>query len=261
MTSGRSTGDDDASGCLQLFGLIIALAILGFIMEYWEFFAWAAGIIVGLILLLLASRILAKHTVGPKLEHAAAVQAAREAGRLDMRAAWLEWQLGSLPAQKRDGARWLPAERLAVVPKATWSVPNLRMHGRSVWSLREIAGDTPLRQQVEARLDRVAAMISDLRDEEFDSRRGQTTDQYVYHQDREIRAAYLEGGSQGVEAIMDTITAARAQAREDAATEAAADVVAQQRNAALRALRETQWRTDARDAHAAWEEQVKKIDE
>ena len=102
-------------------------------------------------------------------------------------------------------------------------------------------------------------MLSELTDEEFDTHRGQIDDRYLYHPDREVRAAYLAGGSQGVEAIMGTITAVRAQVREDAAARAAADFLARERNAALRALRETRRPARPRDAHAAWEAQAEQI--
>jgi hypothetical protein len=64
-----------------------------------------------------------------------------------------------------------------------------------------------------------------------------------------------------VDLIMDAVTAARTQAREDAATKAAAEALAQQRTAALRALRETYHPTEGRDAHTAWDEQAKKLEE
>ena len=101
----------------------------------------------------------------------------------------------------------------------------------------------------QSRLDLVATMISDYTDEEFGSRRGQTSDRHLYHQDREVRAAHLEGGAKGIEAIMDVTTSARVQAREHAATKAAADAAAVQRNAGLKALRETRQPTAARHAH------------
>jgi hypothetical protein len=58
---------------------------------------------------------------------------------------------------------------------------------------------------------------------------------------------------------MGTITAVRAQVREDAAARAAADCLARERNAALRALRETRRPARPRDAHAAWEAQAEQI--
>ena len=103
-------------------------------------------------------------------------------------------------------------------------------------TLRRGARRHDLLDQLDARLDRVVAMISDLTDAEFDTALGQVNDQYLYHPDRQVRTAYLEGGALGVDLIMDAVTAARAQAREDAATRAAAEALAQQRTAALRAL-------------------------
>ena len=47
----------------------------------------------------------------------------------------------------------------------------------------------------------------------------------------------------------------------DAATRAAAEALAQQRTAALRALRETHHPTAGRDARTAWEEQARKLEE
>ena len=189
-----------------------------------------------------------------------AVEDAREAGAANMRTAWIFWHLGSLPEQEDSTDPRLLTGTLGVVPQADWDVERLRQHGRALWALRTSARRHGLLEQVDARLDRVAAMVSDLTDEEFDTGLGQANDRYLYHPDREIRTAYLEGGAIGVEAIMDAVTAARAQAREDAATKAAAEALAQRRNAALHALRETHRTTEARDAHAAWEEQAKKID-
>ncbi|MEX5302627.1 hypothetical protein [Kocuria sabuli] len=206
---------------------------------------------------------------GPDGEQPAVVRApghpdaqdARVAGASNMRTAWISWHLRSLPEQEdaRD-PRFLTGT-LAVVPQADWDVARLRQHGRALWSLRTGARRHDLLDELDARLDRTVAMISDLTDDEFDTSLGQVNDQYLYHPDRGIRTAYLEGGALGVEAIMDAVTAARAQAREDAATKAAADSLAQQRNAALRALRETHKPTEGRDAHAAWEEQAREIEE
>lgn len=184
---------------------------------------------------------------------------ARLAAAEDMRTAWIRWQLGVLPPQQRHGDASFIAVRLAEVPHADWDATRLRRHGQALWSVRDAAASTPLHGEVEARLDRVAAMLSELTDEEFDTHRGQTDDRYLYHPDREVRAAYLAGGSQGVEAIMGTITAVRAQVREDAAARAAADSLARERNAALRALRETRRPARPRDAHAAWEAQAEQI--
>ncbi|MEX5260718.1 hypothetical protein [Kocuria sp. CPCC 205263] len=184
---------------------------------------------------------------------------ARLAAAEDMRTAWIRWQLGVLPPQQRHGDASFIAVRLAEVPHADWDATQLRRHGQALWSVRDAAARTPLHGEVEARLDRVAAMLSELIDEEFDTHRGQTDDRYLYHPDREVRAAYLAGGSQGVEAIMGTITAVRAQVREDAAARAAADSLARERNAALRALRETRRPARPRDAHAAWEAQAEQI--
>lgn len=184
---------------------------------------------------------------------------ARLAAAEDMRTAWIRWQLGVLPPQQRHGDASFIAVRLAEVPHADWDATRLRRHGQALWSVRDAAARTPLHGEVEARLDRVAAMLSELTDEEFDTHRGQTDDRYLYHPDREVRAAYLAGGSQGVEAIMGTITAVRAQVREDAAARAAADCLARERNAALRALRETRRPARPRDAHAAWETQAEQI--
>ena len=190
-----------------------------------------------------------------------AVEHAREAGAANMRTAWIFWHLGSLPEQEDNRDPRLLAGTLAMVPQADWDADRLRRHGRTLWSLRTSARLHGLLDQVDARLDRVVAMISDLTDDEFDTSLGQANDRYLYHPDREIRTAYLAGGAMGVDAIMDAVTAARAQAREDAATKAAAESLAQQRNAALRALHETHRPTEARDAHAAWEEQAKRLDE
>lgn len=188
-------------------------------------------------------------------------QDARAAGASNMRTAWISWHLRSLPEQEdAQDPRFLTGT-LAVVPQADWDVARLRQHGRALWSLRTGARRHDLLDELDARLDRTVAMISDLTDDEFDTSLGQVDDQYLYHSDRGIRTAYLEGGALGVEAIMDAVTAARAQAREDAATKAAADALAHRRNAALRALRETHKPTEGRDAHAAWEEQARGIEE
>ncbi|MFE7629939.1 hypothetical protein [Kocuria sp. NPDC057446] len=184
---------------------------------------------------------------------------ARRCAVEDMRTAWIQWQLRTLPPQQRHGDASFIAARLAEVPHADWDATRLRRHGQSLWCVRDASARTPLHGEVEARLDRVAAMISELTDEEFDTHRGQTDEQFLYHPDREVRAAYLAGGSQAVETIMGTITAVRAQIREDALARAAADALARERNAALRALRETRRPAGLRDAHAAWEAQAEQI--
>ncbi|MUN63369.1 hypothetical protein GMA12_09495 [Kocuria sediminis] len=189
------------------------------------------------------------------------VEDARATGASNMRTAWISWHLRSLPPQDGNRDPRLLAGTLAVVPQADWDADRLRQHGRALWSLRTSARVHHLLEQVDACLDRTVAMISDRTDDEFDTSLGQVNDQYLYHPDRQVRTAYLEGGALGVEAIMDAVTAARAQAREDAATRAAAESLAQQRNAALRALRETYSPTENRDAHAAWDEQARKIEE
>ncbi|MFI7494101.1 hypothetical protein ACH9D2_05185 [Kocuria sp. M4R2S49] len=269
MASTQSTSDEStATGCLGWVAVIIGLSVLGFVIEHWEFFLGAAVVISCLAVVGLVARTMYRSTVGRKRAEDASVaqvrraragtlEEARQAGRHSMRAAWLEWQIRPGSATGASSV----TELLAAVPTADWDLEQLRRHGRAVWARR---GGTPghhRRPDVEARLDRVAAMISDLTDEEFDTHRGQADDQYLYHPDREVRAAYLEGGAQAVETIMDTVTAARVQAREDAAAKAAADSLAQQRNAALRALRETRQSTETRDAHAAWEAQARQLDE
>ncbi|GGG58149.1 hypothetical protein GCM10011374_21190 [Kocuria dechangensis] len=273
MTNAKNASNEDtAVGCLGLILLGVVGLVINFVVEHWEFFLGAGLGIAAIVVVVLVARATIRGTVGKKrAAEASAEQArrarvatlekARHAGESDMRAAWLEWQLGSPPAQQAPRLLAAVSERLAVLPKASWNVAQLRMHGRAVWGLRNTSDPSPLQREVEARLDRVAAMISDLGDGEFDTGRGQTDDQYLYHPDREIRAAYLEGGAKGIETIMGTITAARTQAREDAAAKAAADALARQRNAALKALRETQQPTETRDAHTAWEAEAQQIDE
>lgn len=211
------------------------------------------------LLLVTGGRALRRGATGRTARTRRPVDEARRAGAEDMRAAWMHWQLGILPPQQRSADAAFVAARLAEVPRADWDVARLRLHGRSLWSVRDAAGRTPLHQEVEARLDRVAALLCDLAEEEFDTHRGQTDDRWLCHADSDVRAAYLAGGCGAVEAIMDSISAARAQTRADAAARAAADSLARERNAALRALREVHRPTRTRDAHAAWEEQARRI--
>ena len=181
---------------------------------------------------------------------------ARKAGEEDMRTAWLQWQLRLDPTATRAKAlspSALGSSALDVLPRPDWTVDRLRRHGREVWEARHLAVTPRRRQEVDARLDWVAAMVYELSDAPFDATRGQTTEQYLYHQDREVREAYLKGGSAAAEKIMDTITAARDRARQDAATDLSAEFLAQQRNTAFQAMRETYRPTRTRDAHAAWE--------
>ncbi|MEX5236082.1 hypothetical protein [Kocuria arenosa] len=189
------------------------------------------------------------------------VEESRAAGASNMRTAWISWHLRSLPPPEDSRDPRLLTGTLSVVPQADWDVDRLRTHGRALWSLRGSARRHDLLDQLDARLDRTVAMISDLTDAEFDTALGQVNDQYLYHADRQVRTAYLEGGALGVDLIMDAVTASRTQAREDAATKAAAEALAQQRTAALRALRETYRPTEGRDAHTAWDEQAKKLEE
>ncbi|GAA1763082.1 hypothetical protein [Kocuria aegyptia] len=271
----KNTENNDVSGIVLLIAGAVVLSVVSFVLTH-----------LGTILLLLlavavlcllgvcvrsfarslteragAARRGAPRTTGRTTARTAArtVEQVRRAAAEDMRTAWIRWQLGVLPPQQRHGDATFIAGRLAETPRADWDATRLRRHGQALWSVRDAAARTPLHGEVEARLDQVAAMLSELTDEEFDTHRGQTDDRCLYHPDREVRAAYLAGGSQGVEAIMATITAARAQVREDAAARAAADSLARERNAALRALRETRRPARARDAHAAWEAQAQQI--
>lgn len=184
---------------------------------------------------------------------------ARHAGAEDMRAAWLAAQLGTLPPPQRGGDAAFVAARLAESPREDWDAAVLRRHGQLLWSLRPAAARAGLLAEVEERLDRVAAMLSDLTGLEFDTRLGQSDERCLCHPDPQVREAYLAGGSDGVDAVMRTISEARARGRQDAAARAAADSLARQRNAALRALREIDRATGARDAHAAWDEQVRRL--
>lgn len=181
------------------------------------------------------------------------VAAARRAGGEDMRMAWLQWHLRPRNTQKAISELSSLSRTLAVVPRADWSVDRFREHGADVWALRPLAIAPTWRQKVDARLDWMAAMVSDLADNPFDSSRGQTSEQYLFHQDRDVREAYLQGGTEAAERIMKTITAARDRVRQDAATEGAAAFLAQQRNAAFEKLRNAYRPTKTRDAHAAWD--------
>ncbi|WP_188540073.1 hypothetical protein [Kocuria dechangensis] len=261
-------------------GLVLIAAVV--LVALFRFLVVGGLVVLGLALIgalvwvnIDASRSQACTVPGPTLDDAAgghqpddgrqtgqrAVERAREIGASNMRTAWISWYLKSLPDQESIRDPRLLTGTLAVVPQADWDVDRLRQHGRALWTLRASARVHGLLGHVDARLDRVVAMLSDRTDDEFDTSLGQVNDQYLYHPDRQVRTAYLEGGSLGVEAIMDAVTAARTQAREDAATKAAADSLARQRNAALRALRETYRPTEGRDAHAAWDEQAKRLDQ
>ena len=256
----QSSDSDAAYGCLALIALGIVVSIISFVLEHWEFFVGTVLAVVGLVVAVKGLRaVVGRTAVGKELAREAEADRARKAGQVDMRTAWLEWQLGPAPTQRTNPESSAVPETLAVLPKAFWNITQLRTHGRAVWALREASQGTRFHQDVESRLDRVAAMISDLNDEEFDSARGQNNDQYLYHRDREVRAAYLEGGAKAVEAVLETISAARAQAREEAAARVAAESLAQQRNAALRAMRETPQSTETRDAHAAWDAQAREV--
>ncbi|GAA1750043.1 hypothetical protein [Kocuria aegyptia] len=188
----------------------------------------------------------------PRSEHRA-VAAARRAGAEDMRTAWLQWHLRPGNTQKTISELSTLSRTLAVVPTADWSVDRFREHGADVWALRPLAVAPAWRQKVDARLDWMAAMVSDLADSPFDAARGQTSEQYLFHEDREVREAYLQGGTKAAERIMETITAARDRVRQDAATKGSAAFLAQQRNAAFDQLRNTYRPTKTRDAHAAWD--------
>ncbi|MFF0990744.1 hypothetical protein [Kocuria nitroreducens] len=182
-----------------------------------------------------------------------ALAAARRAGAEDMRSAWLQWHLRPRNTQKALSELSSLSRTLGVVPRADWSVERFREHGADVWALRPQAVTPAWRQKVDARLDWMAAMVSDLADSPFDAARGQTSEQYLFHEDREVREAYLQGGTEAAERIMETITAARDRVRQDAATQGSAAFLAQQRNAAFDQLRNTYRPTQTRDAHAAWD--------
>jgi hypothetical protein len=258
----NSTEGSDGSGFALLVTGATVVSVVSSVLADLRLLAVTGLVLAGLLLvvLLLGAAARTRHlgAAGRRVRHGP-VEAARRAGAEDMRAAWMHRQLGLLPPQQRAADTAFVAARLAEAPRADWDAARLRLHGRALWSVRDAAGRTPLHQEVEARLDRVAAMISDLTDDEFDTHSGQRDDRYLFHAEPGVRAAYLAGGSEAVEAIMDAISAARAQARADAAAQAAADSLAQERNAALRALREIHRPTGSRDAHAAWEEQARRI--
>lgn len=264
----KNTENNDVSGFVLLIAGAVALSVVSFVLIHLGTILlillavavlWLLGMFVGAFARSLPQRAAAGRRNAPRTAARTADQARRTAAE-DMRTAWIRWQLGVLPPQQRHGDATFIAVLLAEVPRAEWDASRLRRHGQALWSVRDAAARTPLHGEVEARLDRVAAMLSELTDEEFDTHRGQTDDRYLYHPEREVRAAYLAGGSQGVEAIMSTITAVRAQVREDAAARAAADSLARERNAALRALRETRRRpVRPRDAHADWVAQAEQI--
>lgn len=263
----KNTENSDVSGIVLLIAGAVVLSVISFVLTHLGtilliLLALAALCLLGGLLRALARSLTERATAGRQSAPRTAARTAEQARRTaaeDMRTAWIRWQLGVLPPQQRHGDATFIAVRLAEVPRAEWDATRLRRHGQALWCVRDAAVRTPLHAEVEARLDRVAAMLSELTEEEFDTHRGQTDDRYLYHPDREVRAAYLAGGSQGVEAIMGTITAVRAQVREDAAARAAADSLARERNAALRALRETRRPARPRDAHAAWEAQAEQI--
>lgn len=268
MSSAQGGGGNQGSGCLLLLAGAVVLAVVGFVLEHIEVFLTLGAVIAvgALVVHVVRSRARAAREAPPEERSAArggaesrAARQARWAGKHDMRTAWFQWQLGPLPAPAADTGPRAITSALAVIPKSDWSVERLREHGRGLWRLLPSAGGHHLQHDVEARLDRVAAMISDLNDETFDTRSGQVDDQYLYHQDREVREAYLEGGALAVEAIMDTISAARVQARHETELKAGADSLAEQRNAALRAMRETQRSTQARDAQAEWEARAREL--
>jgi hypothetical protein len=275
----KSSENNDVSGIVLLVAGAVVLSVVSFVLTHLGtillvLLAMAVLCLLGVLLRGLARSLRERATAGlrsalrtaprstarttARTAERTAEQARRTAAE-DMRTAWIRWHLGVLPPQQRHGDATFIAVRLAEVPRAEWDATRLRRHGQALWCVRDAAARTPLHAEVEARLDRVVAMLSELTEEEFDTHRGQTDDRYLYHPDREVRAAYLAGGSQGVEAIMGTITAVRAQVREDAAARAAADSLARERNAALRALRETRRPARPRDAHAAWEAQAEQI--
>ncbi|WP_272026590.1 hypothetical protein [Kocuria rosea] len=270
----NNTGSSGAAVWVVLIAVVVAFGLFRFLLlggaallglALLGLLVWlGAGVITGRTRAA-GEAALADDDVGPPLAAPQAgrtsVEEARAAGASNMRTAWISWHLRSLPPPEDSRDPRLLTGTLAVVPQADWDVDRLRTHGRALWSLRRSARRHDLLDQLDARLDRVVAMISDLADAEFDTALGQVNDQYLYHPDRQVRTAYLEGGALGVDLIMDAVTAARAQAREDAATRAAAEALAQQRTAALRALRETHHPTAERDAHTAWDEQAKKLEE
>ncbi|MGQ1798962.1 hypothetical protein ACT4S5_17755 [Kocuria oceani] len=259
----NSTGNSDGSGVALLVTGATVVSVVSSVLADLRVIAVTALVLAGLLVVVLllrtTLRALRPGAAGRRRARHRTLETARRAGAEDMRAAWMHRQLGLLPPQQRSADTAFVAARLAEVPRADWDVARLRLHGRALWSVRDAAGRTPLHQEVEARLDRVAAVISDLTEDEFDTHLGQRDDRYLLHPDPDVRAAYLAGGSEAVEAIMGAISAARAQARADAAAQAAADSLARERNAALRALREIHRPTGSRDAHAAWEEQARRI--
>lgn len=269
----NNTENNDVSGIVLLIAGAVVLSVVSFVLTHLGtillvLLAVAVLCLLGVLLRALARSLTERATAGrrsaPRTTARTVERTAEQARRTaaeDMRTAWLRWQLRPVPDQAEQRDVSLIPRTLAVVPQADWDVDRLRQHGRSVWALRAGARRHDQLPEVDARLDRVAAMISDLTDDEFDTGLGQTSDRYLFHRERGVRLAYLEGGGRGVEVIMDTVTATRAQIRQDAATRAAAESLVQQRNAALRALRETHRPTETRDAHAAWEAKAEEIDE
>jgi hypothetical protein len=280
MSNSNGSGNNEAIGCAILFLIFIAFSIVGFIVEYVDVYRvefqeillevlLPIGVVIAVMVAITFAlrfyviavakappkeKSMVKGKRGPKV-----VKQARAAGKNDMRTAWMQYQLGTLPAQATHSGTESIANMLGVVPRSDWSVSQLRKHGRAMCPLRTSARQINRHQELDAHLDRVAAMISDLTTDTFDTKDGQNRDEYLYHQHRSVREAYMEGGALGVEAIMDTITAARVQAQEEATLRAGADSAAERRNAALKALRETHRSTENRDAQAAWEAKAKDL--
>lgn len=224
---------------------------------------------------------------------------AREAGRNAMIAAWWLWAFHYRPPQavihtkdstvspdvtpnRHRTPSSIPEVMVAsyltrvlnTVPGPGWVEERIAGHARQLWSCMDVAKEAAPSAvpRIGERLDRCAAMISDLRTDTFDTAQGNTRPDLLTSTDPGVAAAYVDGGAEGVEHIMEAIITTRITLQEEARAAAAQEALTAQRaaemariatarNAHLKALRETSQRTANLDAHTDFERQFKQLED
>lgn len=156
------------------------------------------------------------------------------------------------------------AELLNQQPKPGWGLEDLRQYMTMLTAQksvreksRESMGKPPA--EIHARIVEAAAIVTDLRDETYDPADAPQTSKWAFHNDAGVRAAYIEGRGAGTEKIMDAITSTRTRLREIDQAGLSIEAASARHAAALRALRETNPQTSARDAHAEHDAAMREI--
>lgn len=199
--------------------------------------------------------------VAAERDAATALGTAEARGMTDMFHAWIVWAFEAPTASDDNTDPLVVRARLDSPADPRWDTRELVAHGRMLWAMRSSAHRQGEGERLDAQAAQIAAWLTDRRPEDFSAENGYTSPKWKYHEDPNVRAAYLKGGGLGVDMILDAITAERQRERARRAADEAAASLAAERTAAIRAMRETHQATDSRDAKAEWERQAKELEQ